>query len=158
MNIFYLHTEPKLCAQYHVDKHVVKMILETAQLLSTAHWLTGGEGPYRMTHKNHPSTVWTRSTTANYKWLCKLGMELCKEYTHRYGKIHKTQQHLEWLSRNIPNIPEGKFTPPTLAMPDVFMCDDNLVAYRKYYTYGKKHLHSWKKREQPKFILEGVDF
>ena len=158
MNIFYLHTEPKLCAQYHVDKHVAKMILETAQLLSTAHWLTGGEGPYRMTHKNHPSTIWTRSNTSNYKWLCKLGMELCKEYTHRYDKIHKTQKHLEWLSSNIPNIPDGEFTPPTLAMPDVFMCDDNLLAYRKYYTYGKKHLHSWKKREQPKFILEGVDF
>ena len=158
MNIFYLHTEPKLCAQYHVDKHVVKMILETAQLLSTAHWLTGGEGPYRMTHKNHPSTLWTRSNTSNYKWLCKLGIELCKEYTYRYGKIHKTQKHLEWLSSNIPNLPYGEFTPPTLAMPDVFMCDDNLLAYRKYYTYGKKHLHSWKKREQPKFILEGVDF
>ena len=134
------------------------MILETAQLLSTAHWLTGGEGPYRMTHKNHPSTIWTRSNTSNYKWLCKLGMELCKEYTHRYDKIHKTQKHLEWLSSNIPHIPDGEFTPPTLAMPDVFMCDDNLLAYRKYYTYGKKHLHSWKKREQPKFILEGVDF
>ena len=158
MNIFYLHNEPKLCAQYHVDKHVVKMILETAQLLSTAHWLTGTEGPYRMTHKRHPSTLWTKSNTSNYKWLCKLGMELCKEYTYRYGKIHKTQKHLEWLSNNIPNIPDGEFTPPTLAMPQVFRCDDNLLAYRKYYMYGKKHLHSWKKRQQPKFIEEGIDF
>ena len=158
MNIFYLHTEPKICAQYHVDKHVVKMILETAQLLSTAHWVTGGEGPYRVTHKNHPSAIWARSNKSNYTWLCKLGLELCKEYTYRYGKIHKTQQHLEWLSKNTPLIPEGQFTPPTLAMPETFMCEDNLVAYRKYYSYGKKHLHSWKKREQPKFIVEGVDF
>ena len=158
MNIFYLHAEPKVCAQYHVDKHVVKMILETAQLLSTTHWMTGSEGPYRQTHKNPPSAIWTRSNKANYTWLCKLGMELGKEYTHRYGKIHKTQKHLEWLSTNVPNIPDCKFTQPTLAMPEVFMCDNSLLAYRKYYTYGKKHLHSWKKREQPKFILEGVDF
>jgi len=158
MNIFYLDKEPRLCAQYHVDKHVVKMIVETAQLLSTTHWVSGGEGPYRQTHKNHPSAIWTRSNKSNYIWLCELGMELCKEYTHRYGKTHKTQQHLEWLSTNIPNIPEGEFTQPTLAMPDTFICDDNILAYRKYYTHGKKHLHSWKKREQPKFILEGVDF
>ena len=158
MNIFYLDKEPRLCAQYHVDKHVVKMILETAQLLSTAHWLTGGEGPYRATHKNHPSAIWARSNTSNYTWLCELGIELCKEYTYRYGKTHKTQQHLEWLSTNIPSISDGKFTPPTLAMPDTFIEEDNLIAYRKYYTYGKKHLHSWKKREQPKFIMEGIDF
>ena len=158
MNIFYLDNDPKVCAQYHVDKHVVKMILETAQLLSTTHWMSGSEGPYRQTHKNHPSAVWARNNKANYIWLCKLGMELCKEYTHRYGKIHKPQQHLEWLSKNIPNIPPGDFTPPTLAMPKTFMCSDNLLAYRKYYTYGKKHLHSWKKREEPKFIVEGFDF
>ena len=158
MNIFYLDENPKLCAQYHVDRHVVKMILETAQLLSTAHWFTGSEGPYRATHKNHPSAIWARSNKSNYNWLCKLGLELCKEYTYRYGKIHKTQQHLEWLYKNIPLISEGKFTPPTLAMPETFMCEDTIVAYRNYYTKGKKHLHSWKKREQPKFILEGVDF
>ena len=109
MNIFYLDNDPKVCAQYHVDKHVVKMILETAQLLSTTHWMSGSEGPYRQTHKNHPSAVWARSNKSNYIWLCELGMELCKEYTHRYGKTHKTQQHLEWLSNNIPNIPPGRF-------------------------------------------------
>ena len=158
MNIFYLDKNPKLCAQYHVDRHVVKMILETAQLLSTAHWLTGGEGPYRVTHKNHPSAIWARSNKSNYNWLCKLGLELCKEYTYRYGKTHKTQQHLEWLSKNIPLISEGRFSPPTLAMPETFMCEDTITSYRNYYTKGKKHLHSWKKREQPKFIVECVDF
>ena len=129
MNIFYLHDNPKVCSQYHVDKHVVKMILETAQLLSTAHWLSGGEGPYRATHKNHPSAIWARSNKSNYRWLCELGMELCKEYTHRYGKIHKTQQHLEWLTKNIPNIPNGKFTQPTLAMPDQYKRDDPVKSY-----------------------------
>ena len=132
MNIFYLDKNPKLCAQYHVDKHVVKMILETAQLLSTSHWVSGSEGPYRQTHKNHPSAVWARSNKSNYIWLCELGMELCKEYTHRYGKIHKTQQHLEWLSKNIPNIPNGEFTQPTLAMPDQYKSDNHQNYYRNY--------------------------
>ena len=152
MNIFYLHHDPKLCAQYHVDKHVVKMILETAQLLSTAHWLSGGEGPYRATHKNHPSAIWTRSNKSNYIWLCKLGIELCKEYTYRYGKTHKTQQYLEWLSSHIPDIPNGEFTPPSLAMPDIFKCNNNIESYRQYYKLGKKHLHNWKMREKPEFI------
>tara|TARA_R100000664_G_C2745555_1_gene133368 strand:- start:336 stop:794 length:459 start_codon:yes stop_codon:yes gene_type:complete len=152
MNIFYLHDNPKVCSQYHVDKHVVKMILETAQLLSTAHWLSGGEGPYRATHKNHPSAIWARSNKSNYRWLCELGMELCKEYTYRYGKIHKTQQHLEWLSTNIPNIPNGKFTQPTLAMPDQYKSDNHIDSYRLYYIKDKSHLHSWKNRKTPEFI------
>ena len=152
MNIFYLNKEPKLCAQYHVDKHVVKMILETAQLLSTTHWVLGGEGPYKQTHKNHPSAIWARSNKSNYTWLCELGMELCKEYTHRYGKTHKTQKHIEWLSTNIPNIPDGEFTQPTLAMPEQYKSDDHVQAYRLYYIKDKSHLHSWKKRENPEFI------
>ena len=152
MNIFYLHDNPKVCSQYHVDKHVVKMILETAQLLSTAHWLSGGEGPYRATHKNHPSAIWARSNKSNYRWLCELGMELCKEYTHRYGKIHKTQQHLEWLTKNIPNIPNGKFTQPTLPMPDQYKSDNHVDSYRLYYIKDKSHLHSWKNRKTPEFI------
>ena len=157
MNIFYLDKEPKLCAQYHVDKHVVKMILETAQLLSTTHWMSGSEGPYKQTHKNHPSAIWARSNKSNYTWLCELGMELCKEYTHRYGKTHKTQKHIEWLSTNIPNIPDGKFTQPTLAMPEQYKSDDHIKSYQLYYVKDKSHLHSWKKRKQPKFILEDVN-
>ena len=79
-------------------------------------------------------------------------MELCKEYTHRYGKTHKTQQHIEWLTNNIPNIPEGKFTQPTLAMPEEYKSDNHVESYRLYYIKDKSHLHSWKKRETPEFI------
>ena len=158
MNIFYLHKDPETCSRYHVDKHVVKMILETAQLLSTTHWVSGSEGPYRQTHKNHPSAIWARSNKSNYTWLCKLGMELCKEYTHRYGKIHKTQQHLEWLSTNIPNIPDGEFTQPSLAMPEQYKRKDHIESYQLYYIKDKSHLHNWKKRKQPEFIAQGVDF
>ena len=92
MNIFYLDKNPTKCAQYHCDKHVCKMVIEVAQLLCTSHWMSGSEAPYRKTHVNHHSNKWVRESLSNYKWLCELGMELCKEYTYRYGKIHKTQQ------------------------------------------------------------------
>jgi hypothetical protein len=153
MNIFYLHNNPKTCAKYHTDKHVVKMILETAQILCTAHWESGSNAPYKSTHKNHPSTKWARTNKSNYKWLCELGQELCKEYTYRYDKTHKTQQHIEWLSKNIPNIPNGKFTPPTLAMPIEYKSDNHVESYRNYYIKDKIHLHFWKKRNIPEFII-----
>ena len=87
MNIFYLDKDPKKCAEMHCDKHVVKMILEYAQLLSTAHRVLDGNewadhvGLYKATHKNHPSAIWARESAGNYFWLNKLFQELCKEYT-----------------------------------------------------------------------------
>ena len=78
MNIFYLANNVDDCAKYHMDKHVVKMPLETAQLLCTVHWVCGGEAPYKKTHLNHPSSIWARYSIENYRWLCKLGKALCK--------------------------------------------------------------------------------
>ena len=151
MNIFFLHYIAETCAQYHADRHVVKMILETAQLLCTAVWLTGGEAPYKATHKNHPCAIWARESRKNWRWLRSLGLELCKEYTYRYGKIHKTQAILENLK--CPKLPKTPFTYPPQAMPDEFKDADTVVAYKKYYLYGKAHLHAWKKREIPDWIL-----
>lgn len=150
MNIFFLHYNVKKCARYHVDKHVVKMILETCQLLCTAIWLTGGEAPYKATHKNHPSAIWARDSKANWLWLHSLGMALCEEYTYRYGKVHKSQQVLK--SIECPNLPEKEFTEPTQAMPDKYKHKDSIVAYRRYYYYDKAHIHSWKKRKVPSWI------
>ena len=151
MNIFFLHYLTNICAQYHADKHVVKMILETAQLLCTAIWLSGGNAPYKATHKNHPCAVWARKSKENWIWLHSLGLELCKEYTYRYGKTHKTQFVLEKLE--CPNLPDEKFTNPPQAMPDIFKHPDTIMAYKRYYLYGKSRLHSWKKREIPDWIL-----
>ncbi|WP_347852092.1 pyrimidine dimer DNA glycosylase/endonuclease V, partial [Planktomarina sp.] len=95
MNLFYVHEDPKKAAQSLCDKHVVKMILETAQMLSTAHRLSDtSQAPfvYKMTHKNHPSTKWLRSSQIAYKWGLDHLQELFTEYTHRYGKIHKTER------------------------------------------------------------------
>jgi len=154
MNIFYLHELAMICAQMHVDKHVVKMILETAQLLCTAVWLSGGEAPYKATHKNHPSAIWARESKGNWLWLRELGLELCKEYKYRYGehKEHKTQKVLEGLVCP-SNLSDKPFTPPPQAMPDEFKHPDTITAYRRYYLYNKAHLHKWTKRDVPDWVL-----
>jgi len=152
MNIFYLDEDPKLCAQYHCDKHVCKMVIEGVQLLSTAHWMTGGEAPYKKTHVNHPSNKWVRESLSNYVWLCDMTMELCKEYTHRYGKRHKTQQHLEWCMVNLPNIEDKGFTEMPQAMPDECKRENPIDGYRNYYNVEKAYMCKWKNREIPEWF------
>lgn len=180
MNVFYLSKNADACARYHCDKHVVKMILEYAQLLSTAHRVLDGEQVvvvkngrrcrtyvlrghlheatlYKATHVNHPSARWVRESTANYTWLWHLFCAVCDEYTHRYGKIHKTESKLRMILTAPPvNIPRGKFTPPPLAMPDKYMVEgDALASYRAYYIGDKQRMARWKKRNPPKwFVLE----
>jgi hypothetical protein len=147
---------------WHLDKHVVKMILETCQLLCTAIWLSGKEAPLKKTHVNHPSAIWCRQNKENWIWLKHLGLALCKEYTYRYEKIHKLQDTIENLK--VPNLPEGRFFEPTPAMHNCYKEKDSLTSYRNYYLLGKCHLHftksgnhCWKKREIPPFIKNFYD-
>jgi len=159
MNIFILDKDMTRSAQYHVDKHVVKMPLETAQLLCTArHELTGDADtiPYRKTHTNHPCSVWARQSLANYTWLCDLGIALCEEYTYRYEKVHKCQAVIEDCIKNTPepNVFEYlELTPFPQAMDDEYKMDDPVLGYRNYYKHGKAHLHSWKNRPVPHWII-----
>jgi hypothetical protein len=157
MNIFVLDRDVRKCAQYHNDKHVVKMILESAQLLCGVHHMVEentDEVPYRLSHKNHPCSIWARENISNYLWLCELGLELCKEYTHRYEKRHKSQDVIEWCLINYPNIPEEDFTEPPKAMPEEYKVDDVVQSYRNYYLGDKKYFSKWKKREVPYWFSE----
>jgi hypothetical protein len=152
MNIFFLDENPTLSAKYHVDKHVVKMILETAQLLCGVHHMTEQvteQVPYKLSHKNHPCAIWARESLSNYLYLCELGLELGKEYTYRYGKRHKSIEVIEWCIINKPNIPDIGFTKPAMAMPDEFKVDSVVESYRNYYMGAKSDLASWKNREKP---------
>ena len=156
MNIFFLDEDVKKCAQYHVDKHVVKMILETAQLLCGVHHMTvhdtihdTGQVPYKLSHKNHPCSIWCRESLSNYLYLCELGLELCKEYTYRYGKRHKSQDVIEWCLINKPNIPDIEFTEPAKAMPDEYKVKSVVESYRNYYIGAKSGFAIWKNREKP---------
>ena len=179
MNIFYLDNDIEDCAKMHVDKHVVKMILEYSQLLSTAHRVLDGDEStqksftgrnvkrytlsddresklYVATHINHPSAVWVRKSIANYFWLSNLLVELCKEYTYRYGKVHKCERDglVKLLHECIPDkLNTIVFTEPTPAMPDEFIVDgDSIKSYRNYYLGAKTRMFSWKNREVPYWI------
>ena len=168
MNIFYLHKDPKVCAEMHNDKHTIKMILEYAQLLSTAHRLLDGTPHltksktgrnvvryilpesrentlYSATHINHPSAIWARKNVSNYNYLYSLFICLCKEYEYRYGKTHLCYTKLaKQLSVPPHNIPKGEFTEPTPAMPDdVKVAGNSVESYRNYYINNKQHLATW---------------
>jgi hypothetical protein len=158
MNIFILDLDVKKCAQYHVDKHVVKMILETAQLLCGVHHVSesGYTVPYKLSHKNHPCSIWSRESLSNYLYLCELGLALCEEYTYRYGKRHKSQDVIEWCLIHRPNIPDIGFTEPAKAMPDEFKVKSVVQSYRNYYMGAKSGFAVWKGREKPLWFEEKV--
>jgi len=156
MNIFYLDRDPKIAAQLACDKHVVKMILESAQMLCTAHRVIDGDcradeaGFYKMVHKNHPSTIWTRTSKKNYDWHWKYFDALLKEYTHRYGKHHATERLRNILFMPPLNIDrEAPFTDPPQCMPDILKCEDTVLAYQSYYIVEKARFARWTKREVP---------
>ena len=151
MNIFVLDTDVRTCARYHNDRHCVKMILETTQLLNNALIVSNDQYKpcYRETHRNHPASIWTRESVANFKWLNKLGLELCDEYNYRYGKIHKCYQYLIDFDKYCTNLPDKEQTPFKLCMPDLYKSVDAVSSYRKYYMSEKRHIASWKNREIP---------
>jgi hypothetical protein len=180
MNIFYLHNDTRLCAEQHVDKHVVKMILEYAQLLSTAHRFLDGTISvgksasgrkktsyvlmdsrdsilYSATHINHPSAIWARKNVQNYMWLAELLEQTCVEYTYRYGKVHSVERSglMQMLKNNFPmNLPIGEFTEPPPAMPDDCKVPGNSIqSYHNYYIQKKNHFAKWKNRPTPDWFI-----
>lgn len=148
MNIFYLDKSPIRAAQMQCDQHVVKMILESAQLLSTAHHELDGFSPaYKPTHKNHPSAVWARSSLSHYRWLYSHMIALGVEYTRRYGKVHLTiQKHAETLSRAPEAIPDLGFTEPPQCMPDECKRHYAMHGYQVYY---KRKADEWADAGRP---------
>ena len=158
MNIFVLDKDVEKAAKWHGDRHGVKMPLETAQMLCTARHELGEAPeriPYRKAYVNHPCTIWARESYANYQWLCNMGIELCKEYTYRYGKVHKCQAVIESFIENTPDpkvFTHLELTEYAQAMDEEYKLSDPVLAYRKYYKLGKAHLHDWKYRDVPEWI------
>lgn len=172
MNIFYLDNDPRVCAEMHNDKHCVKMIVEYAQLLSTAHRVvdgiytvgqskTGRKVPryvlsdsresniYLASHINHPSSIWTRKTKSNYNWLYVLWRELMGEYKYRYYKTHACEKLILSLRKPPFNIPEGSFMEPPPAMPDQYKANDSIQSYRNFYNGPKASFSKWTGRSVP---------
>ena len=148
MNIFYLHRDPYKAASMMCDKHVVKMILETAQLLSTAHHELDGKSPaYKPTHKNHPSAIWARSSDDHYSWLVFHLDALSNEYTRRYNRVHRTiSEHFDSLSTLPTNIPRSGYQDPPQCMPNECKLPDAVDGYRNYYKFKNAE---WIERGMP---------
>ena len=146
MNLFYLDRDPVIAASYHYDKHKVKMVLEAAQMLCTAHHALGEEYgydtsyvPYRKAHLNHPSTIWVRSSAEQYIWTYNYMMALGQEYKNRYNKTHltidKCRDALAFAPIGIPNV---EFYEPPQCMPDEYKVPgDSIAAYWNYYEQDK---------------------
>ena len=141
MNIFYLDKCPKKAARLQYNKHVVKMILESAQMLCTTHhyWLINPDVPYKPTHMNHPSAVWVRENNKHYHWLYEHILALGLQYTYRNGKVHLSiQKCLKPLELAPFNIPHTEFKQPPQCMPDEYKDECSVQAYWNYYV-GEKH-------------------
>ena len=177
MNIFYLDKDPKICSEYHNDKHIVKMPVEYVQMLCTAHRLLDGyltfeispkgrkikrwilqdsyynNNLYKATHPNHPCTLWVRSNDLHYMFLFNLATECFKEYTKRYNKIHKSEavlQYLKYLPDNI--IRDKEFQDPPQCMPeDCKFAGSTVEAYRNLYRITKRSICTWK-TQAPKWF------
>jgi hypothetical protein len=183
MNIFILDKDPVIAAQLQCDKHVVKMIVESAQMLSTAHRMLDGtiqiapsksgkrmvkhyrlfddahldETLYKAVHYKHPCTVWTMESNLNYDWHWIHFKALCDEYTYRYGKVHSSERLLQPLRIRPKNIPKGKLTPFKLAMkanPEC-MLENAVLSYRAFYqTKQDRFKMVWTKRSKPGWFQE----
>jgi hypothetical protein len=184
MNIFYLDSDPVKSAELHCDKHVVKMIIEYAQLMSTAHRVLDGEMyvdktannrrikrwcladkhmeevVYKASHINHPSNIWIRSSDSHYQFVYDMFVALCNEYTHRYGRTHLTEEKLKDILQHLPNtIASTDFVEPPQAMPDDVKTSNTVDAYQNYYRVYKKNFAKWTDRMTPAFMenISGKD-
>ena len=156
MNLFHLDKNPKTIAQYHCDKHVVKMVLETAQMLCSAykkHYHDDGD-LYKIAHPKHPMTLWVGYSHMNFKFALDVLKELGKEYTHRYNKVHKSMRIYDLLTTKYTRWHswDGLFTKPPQCMPDEFKHEDYITAYKNYYKGAKKEFAKYTNREIPEFM------
>lgn len=165
MNVFAVDNNPFYAAEDLCDKHVVKMILETAQILCTVANQRGYKAPYKSTHINHPVVKWANESYGNWCWLLTHGIALCDEYKLRYNKIHKCKEIINQLAVDTLFIwPESfvsfdlelwkKHTQFVQCMPDQYKCENPVLAYRKYYVGEKSYFAKWKNRLPPKWYSE----
>ena len=155
MNIFVLDDDIKKCAEYHCDQHVIKMILESLQILCTALYKHGIQTPYKPTHQKHPCVLWAEYSYDNFIWLKKLATALNKEYKYRFEKVidHRSINVLNEISgfrykkRGLTEFPQ--------AMPEKYKVEGNpVLAYRKFYVGEKMHFARWSKRDIPFWVDE----
>ena len=160
MNIFAVNECPVKSARDLCDQHIVKMPLESAQMVSTNLAILGLRHQYKPCFQNHPCTIWARQSCENLNWLLSHGLALCYTYTIRFGKMHKCQSVLQSASKTLHNaflegvlkLPTKGLTKFAQAMPDEFKSDDSVTAYRNYYRGAKLAFARWKYSERPSWL------
>ena len=154
MNIFVVDEDPAKAAMDLCNKHIVKMPLETAQMLCTAiSQLENVATPNKPTHKNHPCNIWVRESCENFEWLYIHGIGLCEAYTKEYKKRHKSQDVIEWAWKNKPTFKLKQLTKHPLCMPDQYKSGDVVSSYRKFYIGDKSKFAKWKERAKPDWFV-----
>lgn len=176
MNVFFLSYDSREAAEDHCDKHVIKMIVESLQLLFSAHWRVAGitkrkereelgegwkelfpdlprENPYGTGYQNHGCTKWVLESQANYKWLCSLTIELLGEYERRWsGREHSCKKLAQWCNEHPIEIEDKGLTKPYLAMPDSCKRECPVESYRLYYHIKPRRMKvTWKGKTPPKW-------
>ncbi|MFP4379584.1 MAG: pyrimidine dimer DNA glycosylase/endonuclease V [Candidatus Sumerlaeia bacterium] len=157
MNIFVLDHDIRKCARYHADQHVIKMILESTQLLCTVINLHGGKAPYKSTHIKHPCVYWAGESAQNWRWLQRLALALNDEYRYRYRK--NTDHGSAIVARKLDplDLPDTGLTEFAQAMPDAYKVPgDPVAAYRKFYIAEKSRFAKWTRRKPPSWYIEGI--
>ena len=160
MNIFVVDYCPVTSASSLCDQHVIKMPIESVQMLSTTLHLKGFPAPYKKAFINHPCTVWTRQSFENFCWLYIHALALCQEYTNRFKRKHETETALQCIRESIAkNTPElssafmfsGRTT-FALAMPDKYKEPNPAFSYRRFYINEKKHFARYTNRTMPAWL------
>jgi len=154
MNLFFVNEDPVMAAIDLADKHVVKMILECCQMMSTAARRNGydSEHIYKDAHVNHPMTRWVGDSKQHYSWCWDHALALSTEYKIRYGKTHKSSLLLPRLAVAMDQIPDNGWQDPPLCMPDEYKVGNYVESYREYYRKGKAHIHQWSNKFRPEWI------
>jgi hypothetical protein len=154
MNIFILDDDIDNCVKYHCDKHVVKMLTEYVQLLSSAVRISGIDAGYKVTHKNHPCAIWARESLDNWRWLKSLSLKLGDEYYYRYGQKKNKRHGAELVLKQLPepNIPIKGITPFPICVTEDCKADNTVDSYRLFYKNHKAAFAKWTNREIPFFM------
>jgi len=155
MNIYVLSRDVAEAARYHVDRHVAKMIVESAQILCTVLYDTGVSAPYRPTHRHHPAVRWAQASLANWRWSRALALALNDEYRYRFRRPHDHRSAIVIRSLPEPDLPDRGLTPFAQIMPEPNRRDDPVAAYRAFYAAEKAHLARWTRRPVPEWWPTG---
>jgi hypothetical protein len=169
MNIFVVDECPVVSASSLLDKHVVKMPLESLQMMSTNAWYNSLRHPYHPVMTRHPCTIWARESRQNFEWLWEHAIALCVEYTARYGRVHKCEKQLTVFNpiweELLMLLPDIGLTPFAIAISEDMNCRkvegfDSLSTvdkYRQYYIHDKARIATWKQNKPSWYVEEKME-